>query len=203
MGEANRSFLASLHSDGIEYSTYTKAELNARRLERNAALGSQTPKAIYLRAKRAELKANDPTYLNKEALRQRLIRRANPGATRAAFKKWEDENPDWVDTHKENRRGLARKGEFIPIDSEGQNHPYSDKPVKDIVYNNVVYPPHATYLWGAYSHKTRKPLYLTDPRSKGKVKYKLDVKAVFDWLLNDVKGAYGELIMLCSACPTI
>jgi hypothetical protein len=56
----------------------------------------------------------------------------------------------------------------------------------------VPYAPHATYLWGAYSHKSKSPLYLADPRSKGKVKYKLTAKAIFDWLLNDVKGAYGD-----------
>ena len=33
---------------------------------------------------------------------------------------------------------------------------------------------------------------LTDPRSKDKVKYKLGAKVIFDWLLNDVKGTYGE-----------
>jgi hypothetical protein len=193
MGEANRTFLATLSdNDGLEYNTYTRAELDARRAEFKAARASQTPDAVYSRARRAKLKASDPDYLNKERLRLKLIRANNPGMTRASFKKWEDKYPDWVDNYKENRKGLARKGEFIPIDSEGQNYPYSDISERDIIYKGVPYAPHATYLWGAYSDRTKKPLYLTDPRSKAKVKYKLTAKVIFDWLLNDVKEAYGD-----------
>ena len=196
IGEANlnRAFMATLldDADGIEYKTYTRAESDANRAASKAALASQSPDAIRARARREKSKASDPEYLNKERLRQNLIRADNPAASRARFKKWESENPEWVDNYKDNRKGIARKGEFIPIDSEGQDCPYSDKPEKDIVYNGVVYPPHATYLWGAYSHKTKKPLYLADPRSKGRIKYKLSARAILDWLLNDVKGTYGD-----------
>jgi hypothetical protein len=192
MGEANRTFIASLlDDDGIEYKTYTAAELDARRAEYKAARASQTPEAIRARAFRERKKA-DPEYKNKERERQKLIRINNPGHTRAKYKKWEQNRAEWVDNYKENRKGLARKGEFIPIDSEGQDHPYSDRPESDIIYDGVPYAPHATYLWGAYSHKNKNPLYLADPRSKGKVKYKLTTKAIFDWLLNDVKGTYGD-----------
>jgi hypothetical protein len=192
MGEANRTFIASLlDDDGIEYKTYTAAELDPRRAEFKAARASQTPEAIRARAFRERKKA-DPAYKSKEALRQRLIRANNPSMTEVAFKTWRDKRPDWVDNYKENRKGLSRKGEFIPIDSEGQDYPYSDKPERDIIYNGVPYAPHGTYLWGAYSHKAKNPLYLTDPRSKGKVKHKLSVKAIFDWLLSDVKGTYGD-----------
>ena len=198
MGEAKlkRTLMARMledaYADGIVYKTYTAAECEANDIARKAALASQlSPDAIRARNRRERLKS-DPEYKNKEALRQRLIRANNPGKTREGFKKWEAKYPDWVDNYKENRKGLARKGEFIPIDSEGQDYPYSDKPERDIIYNGVVYAPHATYLWGAYSHKTKNPLYLTDPRSKGVVKYKLSVKPIFDWLLDDVKGTYGD-----------
>ena len=180
-----------MHSEGIEYATYTAAEKGARRAENKASHASQTPGAIRDRARRERLKS-DPEYLNKERLRQKLIRANNPGMTRASFKKWEDKNPEWVDNFKEDRKGVARKGEFIPIDSEGQNYPYSDIAEKDLIYKDVAYPPHATYLWGAYSHKTKNALYLTDARSEGKVKYKLTAKAIFEWLLNDVKSEYGD-----------
>jgi hypothetical protein len=51
MGEANRRFAASLlDDDGIEYKTYTAAELDARRAEYKAARASQTPEAIRARA---------------------------------------------------------------------------------------------------------------------------------------------------------
>jgi hypothetical protein len=200
MGEARlKSVLALIagsartftSAEGEEFNSYTREESDANRVAGKAALASQTPEAIRGRAFRERKKA-DPEFKNKERLRQKLIRANNPGQTRAKFKKWEDENPDWVDNYKEARRGLARTGEFIPIDSEGQNYPYADKPLKDIIYNNVVYPPHATYLWGAYSHRSKKALYLTDPRSKGTVKYMLDAKPIFDWLLNDVKETCGE-----------
>jgi hypothetical protein len=197
MGEAKlkRTLMARMLEDayavGIVYKTYTAAECEANDIARKAALASQlSPDAIRARNRREGLKS-DPEYKNKEALRQRLIRASNPGKTREGFRKWEAKYPDWVDKYKENRKGLARKGEFIPIDSEGQDYPYSDKPERDIIYNGVVYAPHATYLWGAYSHKHKNPLYLTDPRSKGVVKYKLSVEAIFDWLLDDVKGTYG------------
>jgi hypothetical protein len=200
MGEARLKGVLSLfpgsvqtftHAEGEEINRYSRAELDARRTEYKSALNSQTPGAIRDRARRERLKS-DPEYKNKERLRQKLIRANNPGQTAAKYKKWREENAVWVDNYKEVRKGLARKGEFIPIDSEGQNYPYADKPEKDIIYNNVVYPPHGTYLWGAYSHKTRHPLYLTDPRSKGMVKYMLSAKVIFDWLLDDVKGTYGE-----------
>jgi hypothetical protein len=198
MGEANlkRTLMAKMledaYADGLVYKTYTAAECEANDAGRKIALASQlSPDAIRARNRRERLKS-DPEHKNKERLRQKLIRAANPDQTAAKYKKWREKKPDWVDNYKEERKGLARKGEFIPIDSEGQNHPYSDKPEHGIIYQNVVYPPHATYLWGAYSHKTRKPLYLTDPRSEGKIKYKLSAKAIFDWLLNDVKATYGD-----------
>jgi hypothetical protein len=120
------------------------------------------------------------------------MRALNPGKTAADFKKWREKNPDWVEYNKEQKKGISQKGEFIPIDSEGQDYPMSDFPEKDEYDNRgVLFPPHGTYLWGAYSHNTLKAVYLTDPRSKGMVKYKLSVKAVFDYLLNDVKSAFG------------
>jgi hypothetical protein len=199
MGEAKlkRTLMAGMledaYADGIVYKTYTAAECEANDATRKAVLTSRSsPDAIRARNRRERLKASGHDYLNKERTRKKLIRANNPGMTRASFKKWEQHNPDWVDNYKENRKGLARRGEFIPIDSEGQDYPYADKVEKDIVYNGVVFPPHATYLWGAYSHETKTPLYLTDPRSKGKVKYKLSVKAIFDWLLNDVKKTYRD-----------
>jgi hypothetical protein len=90
MGEANlkRALMAIMledaHADGIEYKTYTAAECEANDAAREAALPSHlSPGAIRDRARRAKLKANDPTYLNKEALRKKLIRANNPGMTRA------------------------------------------------------------------------------------------------------------------------
>ena len=196
MGEAKRKIelrsSIGVEDDGIVYKTSTSAELDARWPARKTALLSQTPGAIRDRERRDRLKATDPEYLKKEALRQRRIRADNPGVTRAAFKKWEDKNAEWVDNYKEARKGVARRGDFIPIDSEGQNYPYADKPEKDIYYKGVLYPPHGTYLWGAYSDRTKNAVYLTDPRSKDKVKYKLGAKVIFDWLLNDVKGTYDE-----------
>jgi hypothetical protein len=196
MGEAKRKIelrsSIGVEDDGIVYKTSTSAELDAGRPARKTAPLSQTSGAIRDRERRERLKATDPEYLKKEALRQRRIRADNPGATRAAFKKWEDKNPEWVDNYKEARKGVERRGDFIPIDSEGQNYPYADKPEKDIYYKGVLYPPHGTYLWGAYSDRTKNAVYLTDPRSKDKVKYKLGAKVIFGWLLNDVKGTYGE-----------
>jgi hypothetical protein len=178
-------------AEGEELNTFTRAESDANRAASKAARASQTPGAIRDRARRERLKS-DPEYKNKERLRQRLIRAANPGQSAARYKRWRDKNPEWVDNYKDDRKGLARRGRFIPIDSEGQNYPYADKPERDIIYNGVVYSPHATYLWGAYSHESKKAVYLTDPRSKGLIKYKLSAKAILDWLLNDVKGAYGD-----------
>jgi hypothetical protein len=171
--------------DGIVYKTYTKEEI-----ERLSSIGL-TASAKRGRAYRAR-KKSDEEYRERERQRQRLIRARNPGATRAYFDKRKAEDAEWVDAYRENRQGTARRGDFVPIDSEGQNYPYSDTPEKDIYYDGKLYPPHGTYLWGAYSDRTKRPLYLTDPRSKGLVKYKLDVKTVFDRLLNDVKGTYGD-----------
>lgn len=200
MGESkiSRAIAAQLFNDadsiGIVYKSYAATECEARDAttsERHDFDATQTDAAKRAKAWRI-LKKTDPEFKERERQRQRLIRANNPGKARAEFKKWEQRNPEWMDNYKENKIGVARRGEFIPLDSEGQNYPYSDKPEKDIIYDGKVYPPHGVYLFGAYSDKRKKPLYLTDPRSKGLIKYRLNVKDVFDWLLNDVKGTFGE-----------
>ena len=108
MGEANRTFIASLlDDDGIEYATYTAAELAAKKAEYKGRTASQTPGAIRDRARRERLKATDPDYLNRERLRQKLIRANNPGQTRAKYKKWEQKRAEWVDNYKEEQIGRA------------------------------------------------------------------------------------------------
>jgi hypothetical protein len=135
MGEANlkRAPKATFVYDAadVEYSTYTAAELDARKAEYRARVASQTPDAIRTRNRRERLKS-DPEYSNKERLRQKLIRADNPGASRARYKKWEQDHADWVDNYKENRKGLARRGEFIPIDSEGRIIPIRIKSKKTL-----------------------------------------------------------------------
>jgi hypothetical protein len=83
MGEAKRKiefrFSIGVEDDGIVYKTSTSAELDARRPARKGPLLSQTPGAIRDRERRERLKAADPEYLNKERLRQKLIRANNPG----------------------------------------------------------------------------------------------------------------------------
>jgi len=54
-----------IHSDGIEYATYTAAELIARRAQYKASQHSQTPDAIRARARRLKLKESDLNYLIK------------------------------------------------------------------------------------------------------------------------------------------
>jgi len=189
MGESkyNRALGLTGGDDGIVYKTYTKEEIERLRLS-SPALSASAKRGIVFRAR----KKNDKEYKESERQRKREIRARNPSATRAYFDNKKAKEPEWIDAYREDRQGTARRGDFIPIDSEGQNYPYSDTPEKDIYYDGKLYPPHGTYLWGAYSDRTKRPLYLTDARSKGAVKYKLGVKAIFDWLLNDVKGTYGD-----------
>jgi hypothetical protein len=116
MGEANRTLIASLlDNDGLEYNTYTRAELDARRAEFKAARASQTPGAIRDRARRAKLKATEPNYLNKEALRKRLIRANNPGMTRASFKSGRTKTPIGLIIIRRTERVLPEKASLFPL----------------------------------------------------------------------------------------
>jgi hypothetical protein len=135
--------------------------------------------------------------------RSKKYREKNGDAHKESARKWRADHPD---KHKAAQRGWrnkpsvrARQREendrfylsrpFITIDSEGQNYNGND-----IVYGDVLYKEHGTYIWAACPSQrllsinqgvlTTEPQYLVDPRTNGTTKHKLGAETILDWLLS-------------------